>query len=300
MKKLVYFTFILILIFSFEINATPQFTLIYVVQQGDTLYDIARDYGITVESIINYNNLDKNYWIKVGQELLIPDNNKKINKKWSYNFLSNNKKKLFLDVYANYQIRVNKQQPLPDVSNIPDDKIIHYYVGMGDTLFDLARELNTNIGTIMALNDMEDSIIRVGELIKLPTNKLTPRQALALTINDSDINLLARVIHGEARGEPFIGQVAVGAVVINRVISYYFPDTFKQVIYQSGQFSAVSDGQINLSPNSTSYEAARAALKGTDPTMGSLYYYNPKIAKNQRWFSSRRLMVSIGDHVFTK
>jgi len=81
MKKLVYFTFILILIFSFEINATPQFTLIYVVQQGDTLYDIARDYGITVESIINYNNLDKNYWIKVGQELLIPDNNKKINKK---------------------------------------------------------------------------------------------------------------------------------------------------------------------------------------------------------------------------
>lgn len=188
---------------------------------------------------------------------------------------------------------------MPEV-NIPRDKIIKYHVGVGDTLFDLAKSFNTSIGVIMALNKMDDSIIRVGETIKLPINNLTPRQALAKMITEEDLELLARAIHGEARGEPFIGQVAVGAVIINRVLSSYFPDTFREVIFQDNQFSAVSDGQFYLPPNKTAYRAAREALSGTDPTMGAMYYYNPKTAKNKWWFASRRLLVTIGDHVFAK
>jgi N-acetylmuramoyl-L-alanine amidase len=152
----------------------------------------------------------------------------------------------------------------------------------------------------MALNNMDKSIIRVGEKIKLPIDKLSPEQVIAKTIKPRDVELLARAIFGESRGEPFIGQVAVGSVVINRVLSDYFPDTFYDVIYQSGQFSAVSDGQINLSPNQTAFRAAREAIGGKDPTMGALYYYNPKIAANKWWFSTRKLLVTIGDHVFAK
>ena len=122
---------------------------------------------------------------------------------------------------------------------------------------------------------------------------------MAKTITDEEFELLARVIHGEARGEPFIGQVAVGAVVINRVLDPYFPNTIREVIYQSNQFSCVNDGQINLKPNSSAYKAAREALNGTDPTMGSLYFYNPRTAKFQWWFETRRKTVTIGNHVFT-
>ncbi|MFW6029526.1 MAG: cell wall hydrolase, partial [Halanaerobiales bacterium] len=149
-------------------------------------------------------------------------------------------------------------------------------------------------------NNMENSIIRRGQRIRLPINNLTQRQVLAMQVSNEDIELLARVIHGEARGEPFIGQVAVGAVVINRVLSSQFPNTFREVIYQNKQFSAVADGQINLSPTNTSYRAAREAINGSDPSMGSLYYYNPEFAKYQWWFETRRRTVTIGAHVFTE
>ena len=97
-----------------------------------------------------------------------------------------------------------------------------------------------------------------------------------------------------------MGQVAVGAVIINRVLSHEFPDNIRDVVYQRRQFTAVADGQINYTPNNTAYRAAREALNGIDPTMGSLYYYNPKTAENTRWHSTRKFVVSIGAHVFAK
>ncbi len=117
--------------------------------------------------------------------------------------------------------------------------------------------------------------------------------------NSSNVNLLARLIYGEARGESYTGQVAVGAVVMNRVRSSSFPNSISGVIYQKGAFDVVSDGQINLTPNSTAKKAAQDALNGWDPTYGAIYYFNPATATN-KWIWSRPMTVTIGKHRFCK
>lgn len=117
--------------------------------------------------------------------------------------------------------------------------------------------------------------------------------------SNTDVNLLARLIYGEARGESYTGQVAVGAVVMNRVKSSSFPNTISGVIYQPYAFTAVADGQINLSPDSTAIKAAKQAMNGYDPTYGAIYYYNPSIATST-WIFSRKTTITIGNHVFAK
>ncbi len=114
---------------------------------------------------------------------------------------------------------------------------------------------------------------------------------------NEDLNLLAKAITGEARGEPYKGQVAVGAVVLNRVKSPTFPNTIAGVIYQPGAFTAVTDGQINLAPVESSKRAARDAMNGWDPTYGALYYWNPATATS-KWIWSRKVRVKIGKHWF--
>ncbi len=114
-----------------------------------------------------------------------------------------------------------------------------------------------------------------------------------------DVYLLAQCIYSESRGEPYKGQVAVGAVVLNRVKSSAFPNSISGVVYQKGAFSAVDDGQINLTPNDTAIKAAKDAMNGWDPTGGCLYYYNPAKTSN-RWIRSRPIVVRIGSHVFCK
>lgn len=121
----------------------------------------------------------------------------------------------------------------------------------------------------------------------------------SLTSYNSDLNLLAHLIYGEARGEPYIGQVAVGAVVLNRVRHPSFPNSIAGVIYQPGAFTAVSDGQINLTPSQSAINAARDALNGWDPTGGALYYYNPSKTTN-KWIWSRPVLTVIGDHIFAR
>ena len=115
--------------------------------------------------------------------------------------------------------------------------------------------------------------------------------------NNANIELLARVINGEARGEPYEGQVAVGAVVLNRVDHPSFPNSISGVVYQKGAFTAVDDGQINAQMYASSRRAARDALNGWDPTGGAIYYYNPKTATNQ-WIRTREIICTIGGHVF--
>ena len=118
-------------------------------------------------------------------------------------------------------------------------------------------------------------------------------------VSSSNLNLLSRVVYGEARGESYIGQVAVAAVVLNRVKSSSFPNTISGVVYQSGAFDCVSDGQINLAPNETAKKAAQDALNGWDPTYGAIYYFNPATATN-KWIWSRPMTVTIGKHRFCK
>lgn len=117
----------------------------------------------------------------------------------------------------------------------------------------------------------------------------------------SDLQLLARAINGEARGEPYEGQVAVGAVILNRVNSPSFPNTISGVIYQPGAFTAVADGQINVAidPKSTVVKAAQDAINGWDPTYGCLYYWNPATATS-KWIWSRKIVIKIGKHNFGK
>lgn len=109
--------------------------------------------------------------------------------------------------------------------------------------------------------------------------------------------LMAKAITGEARGEPYIGQVAVGAVILNRTRNPSFPNTIAGVIYQPGAFTAVSDGQINLPATTTSLKAAEDALNGWDPTGGCIYYWNPATATS-KWIWSRTILKVIGKHNF--
>ncbi len=125
----------------------------------------------------------------------------------------------------------------------------------------------------------------------------TTSSSSSLSASSTDLNLLARVVYGEARGEPYTGQVAVAAVVLNRVRSSSFPNSVAGVVYQSGAFDCVSDGQINLTPNQSAYNAAKDALNGWDPTYGCLFYYNPRTATS-KWMLSRTVKLSIGNHAF--
>jgi len=117
--------------------------------------------------------------------------------------------------------------------------------------------------------------------------------------SNSSMNLLAHLVYGEARGEPYEGKVAVAAVVINRTTDSRFPQTIAGVIYQPGAFDAVSDGQFNLDPDQDAFNAARDALNGWDPSYGCIYYYNPSTATSS-WIWSRPIILSIGKHNFAK
>ena len=115
--------------------------------------------------------------------------------------------------------------------------------------------------------------------------------------SSSDLYLMAKAIYAEGRGESYTGQVAIGAVIMNRLRSPDFPNTIAGIVYQKGAFTAVADGQINLEPNQTAYNAARDAMNGWDPTYGAIYYYNPA-KSTSAWIFTRQTVTTIGKHVF--
>lgn len=126
------------------------------------------------------------------------------------------------------------------------------------------------------------------------------KQDMFVDVNQEEIEMLTRIISGEARGEPLEGQIAVGAVVINRVLSDDFPDTIEEVIFAEGQFIAIDDGYYDMQPSEKSYRAAIKALEGEDPSNGAYYFYNPVTARTLWWLSTREITAEIGNHVFAK
>lgn len=146
-------------------------------------------------------------------------------------------------------------------------------------------------------NFQRDYGLTVDGIVGKNTLKALGLSSTTSTYSSSDIYLLAKCVHAEARGEPYVGQVAVAAVILNRVKSAEFPNTISGVIYQPWAFTAVNDGQINLEPNDSAYSAAKDAMNGWDPTYGCLYYYNPTTATS-KWIWSRQTVVTIGKHVF--
>ena len=168
-----------------------------------------------------------------------------------------------------------------------------YTIRRGDTLFNIAKRTGVTVKAIKARNGIGNSL-RIGQRIIIPTGV---KRGSAPTATTGNAALLARLIYAEAGAEPYLGKVAVGGVVLNRVQSAKFPKTLAGVIYQPHAFESVSNGIINRNPSSDAQKAARDALRGWDPSGGALYFFNPSKPVNP-WIWARRIINRIGKHVF--
>ncbi|GAB6157722.1 hypothetical protein JCM39194_09220 [Desulfotomaculum varum] len=180
---------------------------------------------------------------------------------------------------------------------------ISYIVKPGDTLYQICQDYNVSLSHLMRANNLKNTVIYPDQKIVIPAGSVSA-YGMILSRGDvsrDDIDLLARLIHAEARGESYEGKVAVGAVIINRLASPEFPKNIRDVILQNNnrvyQFSPVQDGSINLKPDEESRRAAIEALLGHDPTGGALFFYNPVIA-NDKWIKTLPIITRIGNHVF--
>lgn len=204
---------------------------------------------------------------------------------------------LFIETPDVAQAAVLKQGSRGDRVKTVQQKLIRwgYLKGSADGIF--GAKTKAAVVAFQKKNGLTaDGIIgtRTAQALGISLSGTTSSSSSA---SSTDLNLLARVVYGEARGEPYTGQVAVAAVVLNRVRSSSFPNSVAGVVYQSGAFDCVSDGQINLTPNQSAYNAAKDALNGWDPTYGCLFYYNPRTATS-KWMLSRTVKLSIGNHAF--
>ncbi|AZK59389.1 cell wall hydrolase [Candidatus Desulforudis audaxviator] len=175
---------------------------------------------------------------------------------------------------------------------------VYYTVQNGDTLYDISRQYGVSVGVLSAANRLRGDLIVPNQVLVIPEHVLRYSRG---DICQEELALLARIIHAEARGESFAGQVAVGAVIMNRLASPDFPSDLRSVIFQRSasvfQFSPVGDGSIVLSPDERAFQAAKQALRGMDPTHGALFFYNPKLASDT-WIRTLPVITTIGNHVF--
>jgi N-acetylmuramoyl-L-alanine amidase len=172
-----------------------------------------------------------------------------------------------------------------------------YTVRRGDTLFSVARKTGVTVGALRRRNGLRFYRLRIGQRISIPSGVANRKSRRAGTRNYGEMDLLARTIHAEAGAEPYVGKVAVGGVILNRVQNRRFPKTIAGVIYQPHAFESVSNGIIYRPASRSSQQAARDALTGWDPSGGALYFFNPGKTGN-RWLWARRLINRIGKHVF--
>lgn len=183
--------------------------------------------------------------------------------------------------------------------NLTDD--VFYSIKEGDTLYTIAAAHGVSVREIMSLNNLHSTVIHPGEMLLLPVKNNCEKRLSRGDISREELLLLARLIHAEARGESLEGQVAVGAVILNRLASPHFPKTIPEIIFQKTnkvyQFTPVADGSINLEPDEKAIQAALLALAGNDPTGGALFFYNPDISKDT-WIRTLPVLKRIGNHVF--
>lgn len=184
--------------------------------------------------------------------------------------------------------------PTGKAVNIPD--VFTYTVRQGDSLFALATRFGTAEWAIKQLNGLSTDTIFPGQTLQIPNG--IPRHPQS-NARSADVDLLARLIEAEASGEPYIGKVAVGAVVLNRVKSDLFPNSLSDVVYEKWQFEPVQNGRINLPAGAESQRAAREALNGSDPTKGALFFFNPD-KTSDGWMRQRTIITRIGGHLFAR
>jgi N-acetylmuramoyl-L-alanine amidase len=189
-----------------------------------------------------------------------------------------------------------------------------YTVKQGDTLNGIAKANGTTLSSLIALNPQisNPNRIFIGDNVNLSNTQETANTTQSespisstsskITLTSSEQDLLARIIRAEADGEPYAGQVAVGTVVLNRVLSDSFPNNVHDVVYQSGQFSPVANGAINKAADADAIRAAAEAVSfvNSGQSKGALFFYNPKTAVNSSWLAQRETVITIGNHVFKK
>jgi len=208
-------------------------------------------------------------------------------------------------ISVNHGIPIHKLQSLnPSIGSViyPGQSItvgykkttsgIQYVVQSGDTLWSISQRYRVSIDNIQRWNNISGDLIYPNQVLTLYPNYI-------ITFTDQEFELLARVIAAEARGEPYNGQVAVGAVIINRVLSSSFPNTISGVIHQRNQFEPVTTGAIwSITPSTVQYQAAREALKGVSPVDHALFFYNPRTATS-RWIANNKTyVITIANHEF--
>ena len=258
-KSLVTITVVLICC-SFMTNGASAQAASYQIKSGDTLYKIAANHKVTVEELKRANNL-KSSTIQAGETLQIP-------------------------TYVQHRIK------------------------KGESLYLIAKQYGRTVNEIKNVNNLNSDTIQPGKILKIPVDSAsvavssgsaavvsTSRGGSYRSYTQSEWDMLAQVVYGEARGESYSGQVAVAAAVLNRMEDNDFPDTMYGVVFQRNAFTCINDGQYYLKPNRTAYQAALDAMHGTDPTNGCLYYWNPVTATSS-WIWTREIQLTIGNHVF--
>ncbi|KKM09327.1 hypothetical protein SY88_19365 [Clostridiales bacterium PH28_bin88] len=298
----------------FTFLGTALASVTYTVKAGDSLYGISQKFGVSTGDIQKANNL-KSTAIYPGQQLQIPtggttytvqpgDSLYLIAKKFGVPVEALKK----ANGLTGSDIRAGQKLVIPSGSTGSVSGGTTYVVRSGDTLYKIGERFGVPYREIMRANGLSTTTLTVGQKLYIPSSTTTSAASTASRsgtsrpeegISVKDLNLLARLVYGESRGEPYKGQVAVAAVVLNRVKSDRFPNTISGVIYQPGAFDAVRDGQIYLEPDKVAYQAARDAANGWDPSGGALYYWNPATATS-KWIWSRPITTQIGNHVFAK
>lgn len=194
--------------------------------------------------------------------------------------------------------------------SIPTDKLDIHPVKEGETLYGIARKYGVDVNSIKSANNLSSEVIHPEMRLMIPRDGLNQKRdevkpvfGRGYSFTKEDIYLLAKLIHAEARGESPSGQVAVGAVIINRLLSGDFPSSIREIIFQRTkgvyQFTPVQDGQIKLEPDKKAFNAAERAVRGEDPTGGALFFYNPETSSDQ-WIKTLAVKRVIGNHVFAK
>lgn len=205
----------------------------------------------------------------------------------------------------------------PAGSGVGEGAWLVYTVAPGDTLYSLARRFGTTVPLIAAANGLESAALQVGQTLRIPRGAVEtasavdeerpegrrpapePQTAAPAEVS-ADLYLLAQLITAEAGGEPFSGQVAVGAVVLNRVASGEFPGAVREVIFQAGQFEVVALDRLDRPPTAQALIAARMAWFGVDPTGGALFFYNPDLVQPTAFWANRSILITIGGHAFAR
>jgi N-acetylmuramoyl-L-alanine amidase len=257
---------------------------VHKVKRGDTIYELSKKYGVSVHLIKSSNRLTKNL-IRVGQKLVIPT-------AITTKHVSTRRSKLSL---------------------------IKHSVITGESLSEIAEDFGVTVKGLINANNLKTHTIKAGQKLVIPKfvkiaepqrgevkeNYLIARGIKNFArITKKEFRLLAQIINAESGGENYQGQVAVGAVILNRLESGAFPKSIRGIVYERTprgvyQFSPVGNGTIHREPTVAAMKAAEEALQGEDPTKGALYFYNPR-KSNDKWIRTRKPITKIGNHVFAK